>query len=64
VFSEWVVQGGEKRLGSGLGGLGMTPLALFHLNINPLTQIYKNYIFDLAIKIVVLTDFDFGWTNT
>jgi hypothetical protein len=64
VFSEWVVQGGEKRLGGGLVRLGMTPLAPFHLNINPLTQIYKNYIFDLTIKIVVLTDFDSRWTNT
>jgi hypothetical protein len=41
----------------------MTPLALFHHYITPLTHIYKIYIFDLAIKIVVLTDYDSGWTN-
>jgi hypothetical protein len=41
----------------------MTLFALFHLYIDPLTHFYKNYNFDLAIKIAVLTDFDSGWTN-
>jgi hypothetical protein len=42
-----------KCLGGGLGRLGITPLALIHHHTNPLTHSYKNYIFDLAIKIVV-----------
>jgi hypothetical protein len=41
----------------------MLSLALFHLQTNPLTLFYKNYKKDLAIKIVILTDFDSGWTN-
>ena len=41
----------------------MLSLALFHLQTNPLTLFYKKYKNDLAIKIAILTDFDFGWTK-
>ena len=36
LFSEWVVQGGEKRLGGGLGRLGIISLTFIHLDFTPL----------------------------
>ena len=41
----------------------MLSLSLFHFQTNPLTLFKKITKNDLAIKIVVLTDFDSGWTN-
>jgi hypothetical protein len=47
----------------GLGRLGGSNLPLATLNIHPITHFYKITKFDLAIKIVILTDLDSGWTK-